>query len=186
MSDFYQNYLKVGRIELLKELGLKNIMSVPKLKKVVLNVSLGEALVNKKAVDIVSKELGAISGQRPVATRAKKDISSFKVRKGDVVGVKVTLRAQKMYDFVEKLIKIVLPRIRDFRGIPGTSFDKSGNYTLGISEQIVFPEIDYSSIDKIRGMEITLVTNTNKDHTQKLMEYLGFPFEGRKKGSKIK
>ena len=184
MSDFYEKYIKEGRSQLQKDLGLKNIMSVPKLKKVVINVSLGEALSNKKATETVSEQLSQITGQRPVATRARKHISTFKLRKGDIVGVKVTLRAGKMYDFIEKLIKIVLPRIRDFRGIPANNFDEKGNYTLGLSEQIVFSEIDYSQVDKIRGLEITLVTGTPKEQTRKLMEYFGFPFEGRKRNTK--
>lgn len=167
-----------------KELGLKNIMAVPALKKVVINISLGEALVNKKAVENATSQLRVITGQKPVSTRARKDISSFKVRRGDIIGLKVTLRAKRMYDFIEKLVNIVLPRIRDFRGIPNNCFDKSGNYTLGISELIVFPEIDYSSVDKIRGLQITLVTNHEKNGTKKLMEFLGFPFEGRKKAVK--
>lgn len=171
-------------MQLSKELGLKNIMASPKLKKVVINISLGEALVNKKAVENATSQLRVITGQRPVSTRARKDISSFKVRRGDIIGLKVTLRAKRMYDFIEKLVNIVLPRIRDFRGIPNNCFDKSGNYTLGISELIVFPEIDYSSVDKIRGLQITLVTNHEKNGTKKLMEFLGFPFEGRKKAVK--
>lgn len=184
MSDIYQKYQKEGREKLRKELGLKNIMSVPRLWKVVINISLGEALANKKAVESATRDLSQITGQKAISTKAKKDISTFKLRKGDIVGVKVTLRSQKMYDFIEKLIKIALPRIRDFRGIPNANFDKNGNYTLGLEEQIVFPEIDYSKVDKIRGMQITLVTNSPKDHTRSLMEYLGFPFEGRKKGAK--
>ena len=151
-------------------------MAVPQLKKVVINVSLGEALSNKKAVETVMDQISLITGQKPVATRARKDISTFKLRKGEIVGVKVTLRAGKMYDFVEKLIKIVLPRIRDFRGISLTGFDGQGNYTLGLSEQIVFPEIDMSKIDKARGLEITMVTNAGEEGTKKLMENLGFPF----------
>lgn len=152
-------------------------MSVPKLKKVVINVGIGEALSNKKVIDAVSEQISQITGQKPITTKARKDISTFKVRQGDVIGVKVTLRGDKMYVFIEKLVKIVLPRIRDFRGIPNHSFDDKGNYTLGLSEQIVFPEIDYSLIDKIRGLEITLVTNSEKEKTKKLMEFLGFPFQ---------
>lgn len=184
MGQLYDNYIKEIRPKLVKDLGLKNIMSAPGLKKVVLNISLGEALSNKKAVENASSQLGQITGQRPVTTKARKDISAFKVRKGDIIGIKVTLRAKKMYDFVEKLIKIVLPRIRDFRGIPENCFDNSGNYTLGLAELIVFPEIDYSQVDKIRGLQITFVTNKEKKYTRKLMDYLGFPFEGRKKANK--
>lgn len=159
-----------------KELKIANIMAVPRLKKVVINVSLGEALANKKAVETTMEHIGLITGQKPVPTRARKDISTFKLRKGEIVGIKVTLRAGKMYDFVEKLVKIVLPRIRDFRGIPLSGFDSRGNYTLGLSEQIVFPEIDASKIDKVRGLEVTLVTDSSEKESKKLMEYLGFPF----------
>jgi len=185
MLELFEKYQKEGRSRLIKELGLKNIMSAPRLIKVVLNISLGEALTNKKAIDSASGDLMQITGQKPITTKARKDISSFKVRRGDIIGLKVTLRGKRMYDFTEKLIKIVLPRIRDFRGIPENGFDSGGNYTLGISEQIVFPEIDYSRIDKIRGLEITLVTNSKtKNQTKKLMEYFGFPFEGRKRENK--
>ena len=180
MSELHQKYLKEGRQKLIKDLGLKNIMTAPKLEKVVINVGLGEAVSNKKVIEAVSQQLGQISGQKPITTRARKDISTFKIRKGDDIGLKVTLRSQKMYDFIEKLVKIVLPRIRDFRGIPNNSFDKMGNYTLGLSEQIVFPEIDYSMVDKVRGLEITLVTNAGSQKTKKLMEYLGFPFQKEK------
>ena len=176
MSSFRDQYLKTGRQKIAGDLKIGNIMAVPQLKKVVINVSLGEALSNKKAVETVVDQISLITGQKPVATRARKDISTFKLRKGEIVGVKVTLRAGKMYDFVEKLIKIVLPRIRDFRGISLGGFDGQGNYTLGLSEQIVFPEIDMSKIDKARGLEITMVTNAGKEGTKKLMENLGFPF----------
>ena len=181
MSDFYQKYQKEGRQKLQKEMGLKNIMKSPRLLKVVINVGLGEALSNKKAVETVSQQLIQITGQKPLPTKAKKDISTFKLRKGEIIGLKVTLRGQKMYDFIEKLAKIVLPRIRDFRGIPDSNFDSQGNYTLGLSEIIVFPEIDYSQVDKIRGMELTFVTNSEQIGTKKLMEYLGYPFEGRRR-----
>lgn len=181
MNQLQEKYFKEGRAQLVRELGLKNIMAAPALKKAVINISLGEALTNKKAIDNASAQLQIITGQKPIATRARKDISSFKVRRGDIIGLKVTLRAKRMYDFIEKLVNIVLPRIRDFRGIPNNCFDKSGNYTLGISELIVFPEIDYSTVDKIRGLQITLVTNHEKNGTKKLMEFLGFPFAGRKK-----
>src|SRR3989338_3580855 len=141
MSSFRDQYLKVGRQTIARDLKIGNIMAVPQLKKVVINVSLGEALSNKKAVETVVDQISLITGQKPVATRARKDISTFKLRKGEIVGVKVTLRSGKMYDLVEKLIKIVLPRIRDFRGISLRGFDGQGNYTLGLSEQFVFPEI---------------------------------------------
>ncbi|OGG04057.1 50S ribosomal protein L5 [Candidatus Gottesmanbacteria bacterium RBG_16_37_8] len=177
MSEFHQKYLKEGRQKLIKDLGLANIMSAPKLIKVVINCGMGEALANKKSIDSMSQQLMQITGQRPISTKARQDISSFKVRKGDVIGLKVTLRGTKMYDFIEKLVKIVLPRIRDFRGIRNNCFDKDGNYTLGLSEQIVFPEIEYSQVDKVRGLEITLVISGGQKETKKLMEYLGFPFQ---------
>ena len=180
MSELYQKYLKEGRPKLIKDLHLNNIMSAPRLEKVVINIGLGEALSNKKAIEAAIQQLKQISGQKPIATRARKDISTFKVRKGDIIGLKVTLRSQKMYDFIEKLVKIVLPRIRDFRGIPNNCFDNTGNYTLGLREQIVFPEIDYGMVDKVRGLEITLVTNTSSQEAKQLMEFLGFPFQKEK------
>lgn len=176
MSEFYDKYQKEGKKELKQKLGIKNIMSVPRMHKVVVNISLGEALSNKKVLELAAGQLSAITGQKPLTALAKKDISTFKLRKGEPIGLKVTLRGKKMYDFIEKLVKIVLPRIRDFRGISNQSFDDSGNYSLGIAEQIVFPEVDYSQVDKVRGLEITLVTNSQSDKTKALMEYLGFPF----------
>lgn len=184
MKNYYQDYQKEGRKQLTKELGLKNIMAAPKLLKVVINTGLGEALTDKKAVSAMSEQMAIITGQKPIPTLARKDISSFKVRRGDVIGLKVTLRSQKMYDFVEKLARIVLPRIRDFRGISNDGFDKNGNYTLGLTEQIVFPEIEYSKVDKVRGMEITFVTNSNPAGAKKLLQYLGFPFQKEKGKSK--
>ena len=183
MGKLKNDYMTAGREKLLKALSVKNIMAVPRLSKIVLNVGLGEALTNKKAVSAVSDQLTAISGQKPVITRARKDISTFKLRKGDVIGVKLTLRGLRMYDFMEKFTKIVLPRIRDFRGVPLSGFDKFGNYTLGLSEQIVFAEIEYDKIDKVRGLEISFVT-TAKDPGQAkaLLTELGIPFhkEGKK------
>lgn len=177
MSNLYSQYQKDLKPKLAKELGISNIMAVPRLVKVVINIGLGEALVNKKVIETMTAQLATITGQRPVTTYAKRDISSFKLRRGDPIGVKVTLRAAKMYDFVEKLVKIVLPRIRDFRGVPLLSFDGRGSYTLGLKEQIVFPEIEYNQIDKIRGLEITFVTSgRDKIQTQKLLETIGMPF----------
>lgn len=170
----------VGKLQ--EKLGVKNKMAVPKLIKIVINVGLGEALTNKKAVEIVSGELAAIAGQKPVTTFARRDISSFKIRRGDAVGVMVTLRKSRMYDFFDRFVKIVLPRIRDFRGIPfDRGFDGRGGFTIGLSEQVVFPEIEYSKIDKIRGLEITFATTAkSKDETRLLLEQLGIPFQ--KKG----
>lgn len=174
LKDYYRN--KTGDT-LVKEFGYGNLMMIPKLEKIVINVGLGEALENKKVIDAVSKQLMAITGQKPVITLAKKDISSFKLRKGEPVGVKVTLRGIRMYNFFEKLVSIVLPRIRDFRGVSNTSFDGRGSYTLAVVEQIVFPEIEYSQVDRIRGMEITFVTTgSNSAETKKLLELMGLPF----------
>lgn len=159
------------------ELNIKNIMSIPRLTKVVLNCGLGEAIANKKVIEEMAKELIQITGQKPVITHAKHDISAFKLRKGEAIGIKVTIRGQRMYDFFEKLVKIVLPRIRDFRGVSTAGFDGKGSYTLGLSETIVFPEIEYSQIDKVRGLQITCVTTgKDKEQVRKLLEALGLPF----------
>lgn len=182
MSSLYQQYKKELKNKLKETLAIKNSMAVPRLMKIVINIGLGEALANKKAVEEMEKEIATISGQKPVVTKARKDISTFKVRRGDAIGVKVTLRRGKMYDFFEKLVKIVLPRLRDFRGVSDRGFDGRGCYTLGLSEQIVFNEIDYSQIDKIRGLELTFVTSaTNARETKKLLEVLGMPFVKREK-----
>lgn len=181
MSILYKQYQEVLKKKLFKELSLKNIMAIPRMKKIVLNTGLGEALENKKAIETMSTQFAAICGQKPVTTYAKHDISSFKLRRGAPIGLKVTLRGIKMYDFFEKLVKIVLPRIRDFRGISDNGFDGRGNFTLGMSEQIVFPEIEYNQVDKIRGLEITVVTSAkNKEESKKLLEVLGMPFRKSK------
>lgn len=177
MNNLYQQYQSVIKHTLAKELGIENSMANPKLIKIVINIGIGEALENKKIIDIVASQLAVITGQKPSICLAKKDISSFKLRKGEVVGLKVTLRAGRMYAFLEKLVKIVLPRIRDFRGLSTEAFDGKGGYTLGLTEQIVFPEIEYSQIDKTRGLEITFVTTGyDKAQTRKLLEMLGLPF----------
>ena len=178
MSDFYNHYQQKLKPELAKQLGITNIMAVPKLSKIVINTGLGEALINKKAIENMSNQLAAVSGQKPIVTCSKKDIFSFKLRKGDPIGLKVTLRGRRMYDFLEKFVKITLPRIRDFRGVSNSGFDDRGSFTLGLREQIVLPEIEYSRIDKIRGLEITFVITTkDKNHTKKLLEILGMPFK---------
>lgn len=178
MLNLKKTYIEEIRPAIMKELGIKNIMAVPHLVKIVINTGLGEALVNKKAIENMTAQLMSICGQKPTVTVAKKDISSFKLRRGDKIGLKVTLRNNKMFDFYEKLVKIVFPRIRDFRGVSRKSFDGRGNYTLGFREQIVFPEIDYSKIDKVRGLEITFVTSSkDKKQTEILLEKLGMPFE---------
>lgn len=162
---------------LMKEFGYKNIMQVPKLEKVVINMGLSEAKENIKVIDTATAQLAEITGQRPIVTRAKKSISNFKIRKGMPIGCKVTLRGEKMYEFFYKLVNIAIPRIRDFRGIPVKSFDKRGNYTIGIKEQIIFPEIEYDKVDKLRGMDITIVTTAkNNQEALKLLTLLGMPF----------
>lgn len=177
MSTLAKIYHSEIKNKLKKSLNIENVMAIPRLLKIVLNCGLGEALANKKVIEEVVGEFSKITGQKPVITHAKHDISAFKLRKGDAIGVKVTLRGARMYDFFEKLVKIVLPRIRDFRGVSDTGFDKAGNYTLGFSEQIVFPEIDYSQIDKVRGLEVTIITSARDgQQTKKLLESLGMPF----------
>ncbi len=158
--------------------GYKNIMEVPKLQKVVLNMGLGEAIQNIKILDTAVKELSIIAGQKPVITRAKKSISAFKLRENMPIGCMVTLRRGKMYDFINRLVNIALPRVRDFRGVSGKAFDGNGNYSLGIKEQIIFPEIDYDKINKIKGLNVTIVTTAKTDkEAKKLLKLLGMPFK---------
>jgi large subunit ribosomal protein L5 len=158
-------------------LGYSNVMQLPKLGKIVLSIGLGEATHEPKALEAAEKTLATISGQHPVTTRAKKSISAFKLRTGMPIGMMVTLRGKRMYDFFDKLVNVVLPRFRDFRGVSRDSFDGRGNYSLGIKEQIVFPEIDYDKVDKIRGFEVTVVTTAkNDDEARDLLELMGMPF----------
>jgi large subunit ribosomal protein L5 len=160
-----------------REFGYQNVMQVPKAVKVVVNVGLGEALQNAKALDAATGDLAAITGQRPVVTRAKKSIATFRLREGNPIGAKVTLRGNRMYDFLDRLFNVTLPRVRDFRGVSPDSFDGRGNYTLGLREQLVWPEIDYDKIDKVRGMEITIVTTAETDEEARfLLGLLGMPF----------
>ena len=162
---------------LMKKFGYKSIMQVPKLEKIVINIGLGDTKENPKALDNAIADLTAITGQKPVITKAKKSIAAFKLREGANVGCKVTLRKDKMYDFAYKLFNVSLPRVRDFRGLPNNSFDGKGNYSLGIKEQVIFPEIEYEKIDKIRGMDIIFVTTANSDEEAKeLLTELGMPF----------
>lgn len=173
-----EQYQKEVIPKLLKEGGYKSPMAVPRLVKAVLNIGLKEGASDKKVLETVGAQLAAIVGQKPKITRAKRAIASFKIQAGDTIGLAVTLRRKRMYNFVEKLIKIVLPRLRDFRGVSRQSFDGRGNYTLGIDEQIVFPEIDFAKIDKIRGLEITIVTNSKSNkEAERLLELMGFPFK---------
>jgi len=160
-----------------REFGYQNVMQVPRLVKVVVNVGLGEALQNVKALDAAAKDIATITGQKPIITRAKKSIATFRLREGNPIGVKVTLRGKRMYDFLDRLFNIALPRTRDFRGVSPDAFDGRGNYTLGLREQLVWPEIDYDAIDKVRGMEITIVTTAKTDDEARyLLKLLGMPF----------
>jgi len=160
-----------------KQFEYRNPMEVPRLTKIVINIGLGEALTNAKAVDAALGDMSLITGQRPVVTKAKRSIAQFRVRTGNPIGVKVTLRGERMWDFLERLTRIALPRIRDFRGVPGKSFDGRGNYSLGLREQLAFPEIDYDKVDRLRGLEISIVTTAKTDEESKrLLELLGMPF----------
>ncbi|MEY4045880.1 MAG: ribosomal protein [Chloroflexota bacterium] len=160
-----------------EQFGYKNAMQVPRLEKIVVNIGLGEALTNAKAVDAAVGDLALITGQRAIVTKAKKSIATFKVREGNPIGAKVTLRGERMWDFLERLTRVALPRIRDFRGISGKSFDGRGNYTLGLKEQLSFPEIEFDKIDRLRGLEITIVTTAKSDEeSKKLLALLGMPF----------
>jgi large subunit ribosomal protein L5 len=163
--------------ELMKEFSYKNIMEVPKLVKVVLNVGLGEAIQNIKLLDAAQKELSMVTGQKAVQTKAKKSIASFKLRQGMPIGCKVTLRGNRMYEFLDRLVSVALPRIRDFKGVSGKAFDGLGNYTLGIKEQIIFPEIDYDKVEMVHGMDVTICTTARTDAESKaLLRHLGMPF----------
>jgi large subunit ribosomal protein L5 len=162
---------------LMKEFEYSSIMQVPKIEKIVVNVGLGEALDNAKAIEFATSDITAITGQKPVLTKAKKSIATFKLREGRVIGVKVTLRGERMWSFLSRLIHVALPRTRDFQGIAPDAFDGRGNYTLGLREQLIFPEIDYDKIDKIRGMEVTIVTTAKTDEEgRRLLTLIGMPF----------
>jgi len=162
---------------MLKEFKYGNVMQIPAMKKVTVNIGLGEALTNSKAVENAVRDMTTITGQKPVVTRARKSIATFKVRAGQPIGVKVTLRGERMWSFLERLIGTALPRVRDFRGVPADAFDGRGNYTLGLSEQLIWPEISYDSIDKVRGMEITIVTSARTDEEAlRMLSLFGMPF----------
>lgn len=177
MNALKERYRKDIVPALMKELELENVMQVPNLKKIVLNIGMGEALDDTKTLDAAVRDIEAITGQKPVITTAKKSIANFKLREGRQIGVKVTLRGDKMWSLMDRLVNIALPRVRDFRGVSAKSFDGRGNYTLGLREQLIFPEIDYDSIDKIRGMEITFVTSAENDEQgAALLSKLGMPF----------
>jgi large subunit ribosomal protein L5 len=165
---------------LMEEFGHRNVMEVPRLQKIVVNVGLGEALQDVKALDAAARDIATITGQKPIITRARKSIAGFKLREGNPIGVKVTLRGNRMYDFLDRMCNVALPRRRDFRGVSPDSFDGRGNYTLGFREQLVWPEVDYDSIDKIRGMEVTIVTTAQTDEEARhLLQLFGMPFSRR-------
>lgn len=174
LKDQYEQELK-GILQ--QQLGITNVMDIPKIEKIVLNMGLGEAVQNPKIVEKAVEELTAISGQKAVVTKAKKSIATFKLRAGMPIGSRVTLRSQKMYDFLSKLINVALPRVRDFRGVSAKGFDGRGNYSLGITEHIIFPEIDYDKVDQIRGLNVTIVTTAKTDKAaHALLEAIGMPF----------
>ena len=177
MSRLRDRYSKDVAPALVKEFGYKNVMAIPKIEKVVVNMGLGEATANAKIVDTGADEVMRITGQKPVVTRAKKSIAQFKVRKGMPIGAMVTLRGDRMWEFLDRLISIALPRVRDFRGVSPRGFDGRGNYTLGLKDQLLFPEIDYMKVDKARGMNISVVTTAKTDEeSRKLLQLLGMPF----------
>jgi large subunit ribosomal protein L5 len=177
VSELKQRYTAEVIPALKSEFGYTNAMQVPRLEKIVVNIGLGEALTNSKAVDAAVGDLALITGQRAIVTKAKKSIATFKVREGNPVGAKVTLRGDRMWDFLERLTRVALPRIRDFRGVSGKSFDGRGNYTLGLKEQLSFPEVEFDKIDRLRGLEVTIVTTAKSDEeSKKLLAMLGMPF----------
>lgn len=179
MSNFKELYNKEIKNNLVKEFGYKSVMEAPKLEKIVINIGVGEGSKDDKFIDAAVKDLELIAGQKPVVTKARKSIAGFKLREGQPVGVKVTLRGEKMYIFMEKLIKVGLPRVRDFRGVSDKAFDGNGNYTLGIKEQLIFPEIEYDNVYKIRGMDIIFVTTAkSNDEAKALLKAFGMPFKG--------
>ncbi len=177
MARLKEKYRSVIAPALAKEFGIKNPMAIPRLQKIVLNMGVGEAIANSKALDAAADELRTVSGQKPVITKAKKSIASFKLRQGMNIGTMVTLRGERMYEFLDRFITVALPRVRDFRGISAKAFDGRGNYTLGIREQMIFPEIDFNKIDKVRGMNISIVTTAGSDDQAfALLKAFGMPF----------
>ena len=177
MSRLKERYTKEIVPDLMKLGGYKNVMEVPRLEKMVLNIGVGEAIQNAKALEAAENDLAAISGQHPVITRAKKSIASFKLREGMPIGLKVTLRGERMYEFFDRLVNAVLPRVREFQGVSPDAFDGRGNYTLGVREQVIFPEIDYEKVDRLRGIEMSIVTTAKTDEEgRQLLGLLGMPF----------
>jgi len=174
MKEKYNDEVAKG---LMEKFGYNNVMEIPKIEKVVINMGVGEAVSNPKILDVAVNDMMTIAGQKPVVTRAKKSIAAFKIREGMPIGAKVTLRGERMYQFLDKLLNIALPRVRDFRGVSPKSFDGRGNYTMGIKEQLIFPEIEYDKIDKIRGMDIIIVTTAKTDEeAHELLKLMGMPF----------
>jgi large subunit ribosomal protein L5 len=174
LKDRYQKEIAPA---IAKEFGIKNPMAIPRVEKIVLNMGMGEAIANNKILDTATDELRAVTGQKPVVTKAKKSIASFKLRQGMPIGVMVTLRGDRMYEFLDRLVSIALPRVRDFRGVSPKAFDGRGNYTIGVREQLIFPEIDFNKVDKLRGMNISIVTTArNDEQARALLKGLGMPF----------
>jgi len=178
LKEYYQKEIAPA---LMKAIGVDNVMEIPRITKVVVNIGVGEALDNAKALEAAVVDLTTITGQKPIITKAKKSIANFKLREGRSIGVKVTLRGERMWSFLDRLVNIALPRVRDFRGVSPNAFDGRGNYTLGLREQLVFPEIEYDKIDKLRGLEVSIITTArNDDESRQLLQMLGMPF--RKEG----
>ena len=177
MAQLREQYKNEIAPALMKKFGYKSVMQIPKLDKVIINVAAGEAIANPQAIDAIVSDISQITGQKPIVCKAKKSVANFKLREGMPIGVKVTLRGERMYEFVERFFGLALPRVRDFRGINPNSFDGRGNYSMGIKEQLVFPEIDYDKIDKVRGMDICFVTTANTDEeARELLTLMGAPF----------
>ncbi|MBS3937740.1 MAG: 50S ribosomal protein L5 [Peptococcaceae bacterium] len=177
MTRLKEKYLSEVRPALEAKFGYQNTMQIPRLEKIVLNMGVGKAVGNSKILDAAAKDLGSIAGQKPIITRAKQSVSNFKLREGMAIGAKVTLRGERMYQFLDKFMNINLPRVRDFRGVSPKSFDGRGNYTVGVKEQLIFPEIDYDKVDHVQGMDVTIVTSAKTDEEAKeLLAQLGMPF----------
>ena len=178
MARLKELYVKEVAPQMMKKFGYKSVMQIPKLDKVVINVACGDAIQNSKVLDAIVTDIRTITGQQPVLCKAKKSVANFKLREGMVIGAKVTLRGEKMYEFIDRFFNLALPRVRDFRGINPNAFDGRGNYSVGIKEQLIFPEIDYDKIDKVRGMDICFVTTANTDEeARELLSLMGAPFE---------
>jgi large subunit ribosomal protein L5 len=178
MNRLKEKFSKEITPALVSKFNYKSVMQVPKIEKIVVNMGIGDAVQNAKSLDIAVEELATITGQKPIITRAKKSIAGFRLREGMPIGAKVTLRGERMYDFLDKLVSVSLPRVRDFRGISKKSFDGRGNYTLGVREQLIFPEIDYDKVSKVRGMDIVIVTTANTDEeARELLTQIGMPFQ---------